>query len=73
MKREIPRIQPVYNCVKVRENYRDSKGNLYWCWFNPKDKQIAEDMRLKIHAYDMKLVSRIYYNSENKTIFTEVF
>lgn len=31
MKREIPRIQPVYNCVKVRENYRDSKGNLYWC------------------------------------------
>lgn len=71
--REISRLQPIANCVKVRENYRDVRGHLHFIWFNPKDKQIMEGMRLKIDAPHKRLVSRIYYNNEDKTIFTEVF
>lgn len=71
--REIPRIQPIVNCVKVRENYRDVRNHLHFIWFNPKDTQIMEGMRLKIDAAHKRLVSRIYYDNEDKTIFTEMF
>lgn len=71
--KEIPRLQPIVNCVKVRENYRDVRGRLHYIWFNPKDKQIMEGMRLKIDAINKRLVSRIYYDNKGKTIFTEMF
>lgn len=71
--KEIPRLQSIINCAKVIENYRDKKGKLVWCWFDPKVTKNIIFVRNQINAEELRMVSRIYYDKDDKIIFTEVF
>lgn len=70
--RELPRLVPVVNCVKIRENYRE-KGRLHWVIFDPRKGDGYITLAREKLPKGSRLVSRLYYNNEDKVILTEMF
>lgn len=66
-----PRLQTIANCVKVRENYKLC-GKIYHIWFDPRKEGWIVLAREKVKE-GSRLVSRLYYNKEDKIILTEMF
>lgn len=70
--KELPRLQPIINCVRVRENYR-SNGRLQWIYFDPRRGDGHITISREQIPKEYRIVSRIYYDIDDKVILTEVF